>query len=66
MGLDPVEFRATIASGTSSIKIDGDAGNGGKVTLEVHGTEDLAQLLKLVLFRGRRLRIRVEDITGRE
>jgi hypothetical protein len=55
-----IEFAATIPTNLSSaIKIDGDDKAGGRLTLDVPGT-DIAPLLKLTMLRGLLLAVTVE------
>ena len=62
---NPLTFLAAIADTTTAIKVAGGNGEGGKLTLDVSG-DDLPSLLKLVLYRGKVLRVTVEVADGNE
>jgi hypothetical protein len=61
---DPAEmisFSAVIPTNLSSaIKIDGDDQAGGRLTLDIPGT-DIAPLLMLTMLRGKLLKITVQE-----
>ena len=54
-----IEFVAVIPDLGSAITIDGEEGAGGRLKLDIPGT-DIAPLLRLIAWRGRLLRITVE------
>lgn len=54
-----VEFVAAIPDLASAITVDGEADAGGRLKLDVPGT-DIAPLLRLIAWRGKLLRVTVE------
>ncbi len=59
---EPLTFLAAIADSATAIKISGGKNEAGKVVFEVAG-DDLPSLLRLVLYRGKVLKVTVEDAT---
>jgi hypothetical protein len=58
-----IEFSATIPTNLgSAIKIDGDDKAGGRLTLDIPGT-DIAPLIKLTMLRGKLLVVTIEADT---
>lgn len=55
-----MEFAATLPDIQSAISVSG-AGNGARIKLDVPNS-DLAEVLKLVLYQGQLLKVKVEVI----
>lgn len=57
--MESLQFHACIPEIGSAIKASGKADEAGRVTLELPGT-DVAALAKLLLYRGKLLKVTVE------
>jgi len=60
---EPITFVAAIADSVSAIRIEGEKDSGGRVVLEVPGT-DLGPLIRLATLRGRVLQVTIQVLDG--
>jgi len=55
----PIHFMASIADSTSAVKFSGAPDEGGRLTLEIPGT-DVGVITRLLDARGKALRVTIE------
>jgi len=60
---EPITFVAAVANTPSAIRVEGEPDAGGRLLLEIPGS-DIAQLLRLTTLRGKVLRITAEVLDG--